>query len=78
MHASVFERIGLFATDECIHEIIDWWSRAGDLLVTGVIDKPALRRHIHGDNQTLRPEHQKKADLLSRLRAHRKRLDEEN
>jgi glycosyltransferase involved in cell wall biosynthesis len=73
MRASVFAEVGPFPEDSRIHEIIDWWSRASTVVSFAGIDEPALRRHVHGANQTLLPRHQEGSDLISRLRDHRRR-----
>lgn len=70
---SVFEKAGLFPTDGRIHEVIDWWSRASAVCEIEGRDKPALRRHVHGGNQTLQPEHRSRSDLITRVRDHRRR-----
>ena len=70
---SVFEKAGLFPVDRRIHEVIDWWSRASAVCEIEGWDRPALRRHIHGGNQTLLPEHRGRSDLIARVREHRRR-----
>ena len=66
--------VGVFPTDGRIHEIIDWWSRADGRITIEWDVVPALIRHIHGRNQTLRPEHLSRSDLMARIRDHRHRM----
>lgn len=66
----VFDRVGLLPEDARIHEIFDWWSRADGVVSVHMDPQPALRRHIHGGNMTLQPEHRDRADLIIRLREH--------
>lgn len=73
MRTEAARAVGLFVEDSRSHEIIDWWSRAGSLLRVHLDPRKALIRHIHGGNQTLRPEHQDRGDLLARIRDHRQR-----
>lgn len=74
IRSEAISRVGPFATDRRVHEIIDWWSRAHSHITTVHLDHPALIRHIHGGNQTLQPKHRNRKDLISRLRDHRKRI----
>lgn len=67
-------RVGPFASDQRVHEIVDWWSRAQSQITTLPLDQPALIRHVHGRNQTLQPIHHDRHDLISRIRDHRKRI----
>lgn len=66
----IFENVGLLPEDQRIHEIFDWWSRADGIARVVSDDHWTLRRHVHGANMTLRPEHRDRSDLLHRLRAH--------
>lgn len=73
MRIEAARAVGPFVEDARTHEIIDWWSRAGQTLRVHWDRRLALIRHIHGGNQTMRPEHQNRGDLLARIRDHRQR-----
>lgn len=77
VRASVFQEVAPFVSDHRIHEVIDWWSRASVECHVEGVNAPALRRHVHGANQTLKAEHRKRSDLLSRVRDHHRRLAHE-
>lgn len=69
----VFAKIGYLIEDKSIHEVIEWWSRAGNRLNVGYSDGPALFRRIHGSNQTLKVENLNRSDLIKRVRENIKR-----
>ena len=69
----VFAKIGYLTEDKSIHEVIEWWSRAGNRLNVGYSDGPALFRRIHGSNQTLKVENLNRSDLIKRVRENIKR-----
>lgn len=73
MRTEAARAVGPLAEDARTHEIIDWWSRASQLLRVHMDSKPALIRYIHGGNQTMQAEHQGRGDLLARIRDHRQR-----
>lgn len=64
----VFTTIGPIVQDHQIHEVIDWWSRAGNKLSIDYSNNVDLIRRIHGENQTLQKAHLDRAHLLRRVR----------
>lgn len=69
----IFTQIGPLAQDGKIHEIIDWWSRAGAKLKIGYTNHGDLIRRIHGENLTLQDYHHDRSHLLMRVRENLKR-----
>ena len=64
----VFSYIGPVAQERQIHEVIDWWSRAGEKLKIGQSNHVDLIRRVHGENLTLQDNHKDRSDLLLRIR----------
>jgi glycosyltransferase involved in cell wall biosynthesis len=76
--SEVFSYIGPVAQDGQIHEVIDWWSRAGEKLKIGKSDDIALIRRVHGENLTLQDNHHDRSDLLLRVRENLRRNHGQN
>jgi len=74
----VFAQIGPITQDGQIHEVIDWWSRAGEKLKIGYSDHVDLIRRIHGENLTLQDNHKDGSDLLLRVRENLRRNHGQN
>ena len=70
---AAFEAVGLLPEDGRIHEVFDWWSRAAGVIEVSWDARPALRRHIHGDNMTMQAGNSDRSDLMARIRDHRRR-----
>lgn len=70
IHRRAFELVGPFEESSQIHEIIEWWSRAGEKLKVVSDPRIALYRRIHGKNMTLNTGERKRLDLIARVRTH--------
>lgn len=75
IHRRAFEIVGGLDESGAIHEVFDWWSRAGDRLKVVTDSRVALYRRIHGKNLTLESRYQDRADLFARLRTHITKMD---
>ena len=75
IHKRAFEIVGPFEEGSQIHEIIEWWSRAGSRLKVVTDPRVALYRRIHGKNMTLNTGERKRADLIARVRTHIQQQD---
>jgi len=66
---SSFDRVGPFATDLRVAETVDWYARATDLGLTGlVLPEVVLERRLHPLNSGMR-ERDARSDYLQVIRA---------
>lgn len=72
---SAFDVVGPLREDRRIHEIVEWWGRAGSGISVVSDDRTVLFRSIHGANQTIKHRDTSRSDLLARVREVR-RLDQ--
>lgn len=70
IHRRAFDLVGPLEEGAEIHEIIEWWSRAGTRLRVVSDPRVTLHRRIHGKNQTIVFKGDSKSDLLARVRRH--------
>lgn len=70
---SAFDDVGPLQEDRRIHEIVEWWGRAGPTLSVMFDDRTVLFRAIHGENQTIKHRDTSRSDLLARVREVRNR-----